>query len=198
MKKMFSILMVLTLLLTHLMPAALASNEKLTIVTTIYPLYNWTRELLGEQVDEVELIFLIDNGVDLHSYQPSIKDIATISNCDVFIYNGGDSDVWVEDVIAQNTNPNFVSINAMDLMGDRAKSVGHGEGIGSDMDALEEHAHAHEHDEDCEHEHEHEHDEDCDHEHEHDEDCDHEHEHDEDCTDSCCTGEQHEHEHDED
>ena len=64
---------------------------------------------------------LLDKGVDLHSYQPSTADIAKISEADVFIYVGGESDEWVEDVLKEAKNKKLKVINLMDVMGDKAK-----------------------------------------------------------------------------
>ena len=65
------------------------SNEKISIVTTIFPVYDWTRAILGDNADHAELTMLLDNGVDLHSYQPTADDIVKISACDLFVYVGG-------------------------------------------------------------------------------------------------------------
>ena len=74
---------------------AKAETNKLKVVTTIFPEYDWAREVIGENADNVELTLLLNNGVDLHSYSPSVKDIAKISEADIFVYVGGESDEWV-------------------------------------------------------------------------------------------------------
>ena len=68
------------------------SDKKLKIVTTIFPEYDWTRAVLGEREADVELTMLLDNGTDLHSFQPAVKDIMKVSGCDLLIYVGGESD----------------------------------------------------------------------------------------------------------
>ena len=84
-----------------------ASNEnKIKVVTTIFPEYDWAREVIGEKADDVELTLLLNNGVDLHSYQPSVKDIAKIQDADIFVYVGGESDEWVDDVLKNVKKPN--------------------------------------------------------------------------------------------
>ena len=81
-------------------PSASQSGSKpLKIVTTIFPEYDWVREILGDKADHAEVTMLLDNGVDLHSYQPTADDIIKISDCDLFIYVGGESDDWVEDAL---------------------------------------------------------------------------------------------------
>ena len=52
-----------------------SDSAKLSIVTTIFPEYDWVREILGEKTDNAELTLLLDNGVDLHNYQPTADDI---------------------------------------------------------------------------------------------------------------------------
>ena len=78
-------------------------------------------QILGDKADKADVTMLLDKGVDLHSYQPSTADIAKISEADVFIYVGGESDEWVEDVLKQAKNKNLKVINLMDVMGDKAK-----------------------------------------------------------------------------
>ncbi len=152
------------------------NTKKLNIVTTIFPAYDWVVSLLGDV--EADVTMLLDNGVDLHSYQPTVDDIAKISTCDLFIYVGGESDVWVDDVLAGATNADMKVINLLEVLGDEVKEEEIVEGM----------EHEHEHEEEEEHEHEHEEEEE--HEHEHEEGEEHEHEHEE--------GEEHEHEHESD
>ncbi len=90
----------------------------LRIVTTIFPSYDWTTRILGSNPANADVRMLIDNGVDLHSYQPSVDDILLISNCDMFIYVGGESDAWVKDALAQSANKNMVVVNLMELLGE--------------------------------------------------------------------------------
>ena len=99
-----------------------ATNEKLSIVTTIFPEYDWVWEIMGDQADNAEITMLLDNGVDLHSYQPTADDIIKISTCDMFIYVGGESDEWVEDALKEDTNKNMVVINLLDVLGDSVKT----------------------------------------------------------------------------
>ncbi len=88
-----------------------ATSEQLQVVCTIFPEYDWTKQIIGEGTG-VSLTLLADDGTDLHSYQPSVQDIATISKADVFCYVGGASDAWVDDVIktAENAEMKPVSL----------------------------------------------------------------------------------------
>ena len=130
-------------------------TDKLSIVTTIFPEYDWVREILGDKADNAEITMLLDNGVDLHSYQPTADDIVTISDCDLFIYVGGESDGWVEDALRNAANRNMKVINLLEILGDSVKT----EEIVEGMQEEHEHEDAHAHDDAEEHEHEEEADE---------------------------------------
>lgn len=136
--------------------APTADSKNLQIVTTIFPEYDWVMNILGDNPANAEVTMLLDNGADLHSYQPTASDILKISTCDVFVYVGGESDEWVDDVLKEATNKDMVVINLMDELGNAVKE----EEI---IEGMEGHDHEHDHDEDEDHEH----DEDHDHDHEH-------------------------------
>lgn len=103
-------------------PSASQSGSKpLKIVTTIFPEYDWVREILGDKADHAEVTMLLDNGVDLHSYQPTADDIIKISGCDLFIYVGGESDGWVEDALKEAANKDMQVINLLDVLGEQVK-----------------------------------------------------------------------------
>ena len=114
-------------------------DKKLKIVTTIFPEYDWVKAILGDEIENAELTMLLDNGVDLHSYQPTAEDIRKISECDLFIYVGGESDAWVEDALKESQNENQRVINLMEVMGENAKE----EEVVEGMQAEEEHEEAH-------------------------------------------------------
>ena len=158
MKKFVMLLMAVALLLNVCVPAALAESRPVKIVTTIFPIYDWVREIAGTETD-MELTMLLDSGVDLHNYQPTAQDILKIAQCDLFIFVGGESDEWTEDVIATAQNKDMVVINLLEALGEDVKEEEIVEGM----------EHEHHHDEDEDHD-EHDHDEDHDeHEHHHEE-----------------------------
>ena len=101
--------------------AGSAADEKIRIVTTIFPEYDWVREILGDKADSAEITMLLDNGVDLHSYQPTADDIVKLSDCDLFVYVGGESDGWVEDALKSAANKDRKVINLLDALGDSVK-----------------------------------------------------------------------------
>ncbi|MCR5118412.1 MAG: metal ABC transporter substrate-binding protein [Lachnospiraceae bacterium] len=97
------------------------TNGKLNIVTTIFPEYDWVRNILGENAEHAELTMLLDSGVDLHSFQPTAEDILRISTCDVFIYVGGESDSWVKDALKEVANKDMVVVDMLESLGDAVK-----------------------------------------------------------------------------
>lgn len=104
-------------------------NDKITVVCTTFPQYDWTREITKGCEDSFEIKQLIDNGLDLHNFQPSADDIICMQSADVLIYTGGESDAWVDDVIAQSGNKKQVVINLMTELGDRLKEEDAVEGM---------------------------------------------------------------------
>ena len=118
-------------------PHTAGENGKIRVVTTFFPLYDWVKEIAGDD-DCVAVTALLDNGVDLHSYQPTADDIITISTCDVFVYVGGESDEWVDDVLKSADNRKMTVVDLMDVLGDRVKAEEHVEGMQSEEEAEEE------------------------------------------------------------
>ena len=144
MKRMISLLLVLTLTAGVLagcgrQNAPTASDDtKLSIVTTIFPEYDWVREIVGEKADHAEITMLLDSGVDLHSYQPTAADMIKISDCDLFIYVGGESDQWVADALREAVNKDMVVLNLLDVLGDRVEEEKIVEGMEADEEKGEE------------------------------------------------------------
>ncbi len=151
--KKFVVLMLISVIVMGLLFAGgnkETSKGSLKVIATIFPEYDWVREILGSNPAGVDVKLLLDNGVDLHSYQPSTDDIVAISTCDLFIYVGGESDEWVDEVLEEAVNSDMKVVNLMAVLGDLAKE----EELKEGMQESE-----HEHDHDHEHEHEHEHEE---------------------------------------
>ena len=94
--------------------------DKLSVVATIFPEYDWVMNILGDTAENAEVTMLLNSGVDLHSYQPTADDIIKISTCDLFIYVGGESDKWVEDAL-KNAPETLNAINLLDVLGDSVK-----------------------------------------------------------------------------
>ena len=99
-------------------PKQQQSPTKLKIVATTFPQYDWIREIIGKDNTNVDLQLLMKNGGDLHSYQPTAGDIANISDANLFVYVGGESDEWVDDALEEKTNKDMKVINMMQTLGD--------------------------------------------------------------------------------
>ena len=119
-----------------------APEKKLQIVTTIFPEYDWVREIMGEQPDNAQITMLLDNGVDLHSYQPTADDMIKIADCDLFVYVGGESDGWVEDALKNAANKRLQVIDLLDVLKDAVKTEETVPGMQAE-DAHEEEGHDH-------------------------------------------------------
>ena len=152
-KKMYSLLAVLAA--CAFFSGAAAAKPR--VATTLFPIWDWTRNIIGERADAVELLPPLNTGVDLHSFQPSVDEILRISSCDLFLYTGGESDAWVKRVVRDSVNKKQAAVSMIEALGDRARAEETVEG----MEA------GHHHDED--HDKDHEHDHKKDHEHDHDE-----------------------------
>ena len=122
-KKSAKILMLFIVLIFTARTSVFAKN-KIKVISTIFPMYDWTRQIIGEQKstnESIDLTLLAGNGVDLHSYQPSIQDIAKISTADIFIFVGGESDSWVKEALKNARNKKMIAINLMELLNDKLK-----------------------------------------------------------------------------
>ncbi len=95
-----------------------SDKDKFVIVTTIFPIYDWVSSIVGDN-ENYEIKLLLDKGTDLHSYQPTAEDIINISNCNMFIYVGGESDKWVEEALSANSKYNIISLNLLNILGDK-------------------------------------------------------------------------------
>ena len=95
-------------------------GDGLSIVTTVFPLYDWTRAVLGEEA-QAQVTFLLDTGVDLHSFQPTAADLLKISGCDLFLYVGGASDGWVVDALRAAPREGRMELGMLSVLGDRVR-----------------------------------------------------------------------------
>ncbi len=101
--------------------------DKITIVCTNFPLYDWTRQVLGES--DAEVILLLDNGADMHSFQPSAEEMIQIADCDMIVYVGGESDAWLADALETNPNEERIEVNLMEVLRDEVKAEVYTEGM---------------------------------------------------------------------
>ena len=113
--------------------------EKKSIVCVSFPEYDWVCNILGNQASNWNVRLLQNKGTDPHSWQPSFADIAEIGKSDLFVYNGGESDAWAAKALQNVTNPNQVSINLMEALGERVRE----EEVVEGMQVEEKHHHEH-------------------------------------------------------
>lgn len=146
-------------------------NGKLRVVVTIFPEYDWVQEILGDQAENAEVTLLLGNGVDMHSFQPTMEDILNVSVCDLFLYVGGEADSWVADALKGEGNPDRQVINLLETLGTKAKEEELVEGMQTDHEHGGDHDHdeAHDTDHDEDHHEEHGDEHDADHDGEYDE-----------------------------
>ncbi len=148
MKKTFAFALALTLLAVSLLPsAALAENKKISVVVTIFPIYDWVREIAGENMENMDVTMLLDSGADLHNFQPTAPDILKVSAADLFIFVGGESDEWVEGVLAAAANAGLRTVNLVEALGDMAKAEELVEGMEHEHEDEDEGHDHHEHEE---------------------------------------------------
>ena len=117
------------------------NSNKISIVCTSFPQYDWVKNILGEEAERFDVTLLLDNGVDMHSYQPTVKDIATAGSSDLFIYVGGESDTWVADALKEAKNKDLKAINLMETLGNSIKEEEIIEGMQEEREFL---GHSHE------------------------------------------------------
>ncbi|WP_294411761.1 metal ABC transporter substrate-binding protein [uncultured Ruminococcus sp.] len=100
--------------------SAAKKDGKLSIVCTTFSEYDWTKNIIGD-TDSAEVTYLLGSGVDLHNYQPTAQDILTISDCDLLMYVGGESEGWVTDTLQDAKNKDMKVIRLFDVLGQSIK-----------------------------------------------------------------------------
>ncbi len=114
MKKMITLLLTLALLLTTA-PALAQSTAPIRVVATIFPPYDFVRAIAGD-TGAVELTMLLKPGAEMHSYEPTPQDILSIGNADLFLYIGGESDAWVQDILDSMPESGVKALKLMDMV----------------------------------------------------------------------------------
>ncbi|MBR1762911.1 MAG: zinc ABC transporter substrate-binding protein [Eubacterium sp.] len=128
MKRILSALLIITILICSTTLASCSVHkekeqnrgEEITIITTIFPIYDWLRNIT-QNVNSAKVAILADSGADLHSFQPTAEDIINIQNCDLFVFVGGESDEWAEDTVENANNPDMIALNLLSALGGMAK-----------------------------------------------------------------------------
>lgn len=131
MKRILALLLTLVLILGLFSGCKIIKRNsgKPTIVVTIFPLYDWVLNVLGDQAENYELVLLMQNGSDLHSFTPGLADMQKIRNADLFIYVGGESDNWVPGALNGKKNNDMIILNLMDRMGSALREEEYVEGM---------------------------------------------------------------------
>ena len=146
MKKFFAYLLLLCMIVS-LTACSLTNEEdgsKIKIICTAFPQYDWVRAIAGDS-ENLDISLLLDNGIDLHSYDPKPGDILKISKCDMFIYVGGESEDWVESVLSSAKNKDMAVLDLLEILGEDAKEEEIKEGMESEEEEPEEEAESDEH-----------------------------------------------------
>ena len=150
MKRLLCFIIVILVLMTSFCscsPEKKTESTRISIVTTIFPEYDFVMQILGEKKDNFDVTMLLDSGVDLHSFQPTVDDMVKISDCDLFVYIGGESDEWVEDTLKNSNNKNQISLNLMDTLKGILKEEETAEGMQEEKEENEEEENGTEYDE---------------------------------------------------
>lgn len=114
-----------------------SAPEKIDVICTTFSEYDWTSQIVGDSKN-AEITYLLGTGVDLHNYQPSAEDIMKISDCDMFVYVGGESDKWVDDALSEARNKDMQVVKLLDSIGDFAKEEEIKEGMEAEKEEEEE------------------------------------------------------------
>lgn len=128
--KLAMILVCLTVLLTACGKKEGTQKEKIKVVTSNYPMYDFTKRIAG---DTLELVNLVPSGVEPHDWEPSVQDIAQLEEAKAFIYNGAGMEIWVDKVLDSLKNKELLALEAssgVDLL--KAEEHGHEEEHGHD------------------------------------------------------------------
>lgn len=126
-----------------------ADDGRLRVVTTLFPYYDFARAVAGDRAD---VTLLLSSGREAHSFEPTPLDAVTISRADVFIYNGGEGEVWADDMLDAVGEDIGTVLRMMDFVDAREEEFSEGmQGADSHDHA---HDHGHDHDEPDAHDHE--------------------------------------------
>lgn len=91
-------------------------EDKISIVTTTFATFDWAKEIVKGNEDNFEITYLLDSGMDLHSFQPTADDIVQVAESDIFIYVGGESEEWVNDILKDVTKEDLLKVNLSDTI----------------------------------------------------------------------------------
>ena len=140
MKRILTLFLTLALILSLAAcaaPGEKADDGKLQIVATLFPYYDFARAIAGGRAD---VTLLLSPGREAHSFEPTPLDAVTISEADVFLYNGGEGEYWVEEMLDAAGEHIAVKARMMDYVDALGEEFSEG------MQGADEHDHDHDHD----------------------------------------------------
>lgn len=111
---------------------AQTESKKLSVVCSIFPQYDFCKEIAGNKID---LTLLLKSKVDMHNYKPSAEDILKIKNSDLFIDIGGESDEWADDVLETAKSESLCVLSLIDVVDAKNEEA---------LEGMEEEEHEHE------------------------------------------------------
>ena len=117
-------------------PVEKADDGKIQIVATLFPYYDFARAIVGDRAD---VTLLLSPGREAHSFEPTPLDAVTISEADVFLYNGGEGEYWVEEMLDAAGEHIAVKARMMDYVDALGEEFSEG------MQGADEHDHDHDH-----------------------------------------------------
>ncbi|MCR5665612.1 MAG: metal ABC transporter substrate-binding protein [Eubacterium sp.] len=125
MKKIHLIVLAVVLLMTGVLSGCTGASsgvntDKIQVTATLFPQYDWMRQIIGEDNEYIELNLINDSGTDLHSYQPTVQDVALMSESDLLVYTGGESEEWVLDMQQEAANDKLQIVSLLDVLGEQA------------------------------------------------------------------------------
>ena len=106
------------------------SESAISVVCTAFPQYDWTRAILGEQIQSVNVVLLNRQGSDMHSFQPTAKDMIQMAGCDLFLYIGGFSESWVNSALESAGNNSAIILPLLDAVEKKEEIVTEGMDLG--------------------------------------------------------------------
>ncbi len=92
------------------------TSDKINIVCSFFPLYDWTNTIIGGLENESTLTMLEKSGTDYHYFEPSQIETELIQNCDILIFNGGESEKWIYDILSETQNKSIITVNCSNIL----------------------------------------------------------------------------------
>ena len=145
MKRLFAVLLALTLAVSLVGCGSRqkAEDGKLQVVCSVFPYYDFARQIGGDNVD---VTLLVAAGKETHSFEPTPLDVITLSEADVFLYNGGESEAWVDDILSAAGENIAVTLPLMPQVSALAEEWSEGMEGSHDDHGHDDHDHDHDHD----------------------------------------------------